>query len=152
MADILSIILRFQAGIKKSEKHKTKRQKPNQRRPHKLSSSFFFLLNYVFNVYLFLRQRERETEHERGRGRERGRHRIRSRLQALSCQHRAPRGARTREYEIMTWAEVWRCTCTRIIIQSHDTEGFLSRKQLYSCGHHSVGFVPKDLSPECHLV
>ena len=42
---------------------------------------------------LFLRQRE--TEHERGRGRERGRHRIGSRLQALSHQPRARRGART---------------------------------------------------------
>ena len=40
-------------------------------------------------------ERERETEHEQGRGRERGRHRIPSRLQALSCQHRARRGART---------------------------------------------------------
>ena len=43
--------------------------------------------------YLFLRQRE--TEHEQGRGRERGRHRIGSRLQALSHQPRARRGART---------------------------------------------------------
>ena len=34
------------------------------------------------------RERERETEQEWGRGRERGRHSIRSRLQALSCQHR----------------------------------------------------------------
>ena len=49
----------------------------------------------LFNVYLFLRRRE--TEHERGRGRERGRHRIRSRLQAPSCQHRAHRGAWTRQ-------------------------------------------------------
>ena len=48
---------------------------------------FFFFLN----VYLFLRQRE--AEYERGRGRERGRHRIRSRLQALSHQPRARRGA-----------------------------------------------------------
>ena len=53
--------------------------------------NFFF--NFVFNIYLFLRQRE--TEHERGRGRERGRHRIGSRLQALSRQPRAWRGART---------------------------------------------------------
>ena len=49
--------------------------------------------NFFFNVYLFLRQRE--TEHERGRVRERGRHRIWNRLQALSGQHRARRGART---------------------------------------------------------
>ena len=40
---------------------------------------------------------ERETEHEQGRGRERGRHRIQSRLQVLSCRHRARRGARTHE-------------------------------------------------------
>ena len=36
-----------------------------------------------------------EKECEQVRDRERGRHRIRSRLQALSCQHRARRGART---------------------------------------------------------
>ena len=56
-------------------------------------------LSYVFffNVYLFLRETEteRDIEHKWGRGRERGRHRIGSRLQALSCQHRARRGART---------------------------------------------------------
>ena len=40
--------------------------------------------------------RQRETEHEQGRGRERGRHRMGSRLQALSHQPRARRGARTR--------------------------------------------------------
>ena len=38
---------------------------------------------------------QRETDHERGRGRERGRHRIGNRLQALSHQPRARRGART---------------------------------------------------------
>ena len=54
---------------------------------------YLFYFYFFFNVYLFLGQRE--TEHERARGRERGRHRIRNRLQALSCQHRARRGART---------------------------------------------------------
>ena len=46
-------------------------------------------------VYLFLR----ECAHacKLGRGRERGRHRIWSRIQALSCQHRARYGARTHE-------------------------------------------------------
>ena len=44
---------------------------------------------YWFFYCLVLRERERETEHEWGRGRERGRHRIWSRIQALSCQHRA---------------------------------------------------------------
>ena len=39
--------------------------------------------------------RERGTEHRQGRGRERRRHRIQSRLQALSCQHRARHGAWT---------------------------------------------------------
>ena len=54
---------------------------------------------FYFNVYyLFLRDRERQsTRRGRGRERERGRHRIPSRLQAPSCRHRAPRGARTRE-------------------------------------------------------
>ncbi|VFV25970.1 Hypothetical predicted protein [Lynx pardinus] len=42
-------------------------------------------------------ERQRETEHKWGRDRERRRHRIRSRLQALSYQHRARRGARTHE-------------------------------------------------------
>ena len=55
-------------------------------------SASVILLFFVFNVYSFLRQRE--TEHERG-GSERGRHRIWNRLQALSCQHKAQRGART---------------------------------------------------------
>ena len=58
-------------------------------------SFFFFWKKNFFNVYLFSRQRE--TEHEQGRVRERGRHGIWNRLQALSCQHRARRGARTCE-------------------------------------------------------
>ena len=58
---------------------------------HFLIRSLFFY--FFFNIYLFLRQRE--TEHEWGRVRERGRHRIWNRLQALSCQHRARRGAWT---------------------------------------------------------
>ena len=41
-------------------------------------------------------ERQRETECKLEWGRERGRHRIQSRLQALSGQHRARRGARTR--------------------------------------------------------
>ena len=46
----------------------------------------FLYSRFFFYVYLFLRERERVS----GEGqRERGRHRIRSRLQALSCQHRA---------------------------------------------------------------
>ena len=68
-----------------------------------LSVFFFF-----FNVYLFLGQRE--TEHERGRGRERGRHRIGSRLQALSRQPRAQRGARTHGPRDRDLAEVGRLT------------------------------------------
>ena len=45
----------------------------------------------------FIHFLETETAHEWGRGRERGRHRTQSRLQALSCQHRAPWGAWTHE-------------------------------------------------------
>ena len=48
-------------------------------------------VDQFFNVYFW----EKERECEWGRGRERGRHRIWSRLQALSCQHRAWCRART---------------------------------------------------------
>ena len=57
---------------------------------------YFFSNLYVFKC-LFLRERERESEHKRGRGRERGRQRIHSRLQTLSCQHRALLKAQTHE-------------------------------------------------------
>ena len=49
-------------------------------------------------VCFWERERDRDRDRDRvwaGRGRERGRPRIRSRLQALSCQHRAWRGAQT---------------------------------------------------------
>ena len=52
----------------------------------------YTILNFLTSVYYFW-----ETEHEWGRGRERRRHRFGSRLQALSCQHRAQCGARTHE-------------------------------------------------------
>ena len=57
---------------------------------------------------IYFWERERERENERRRSRESGRHRIWSRLQALSCQYRARRGAQTHglDLEIMTWAEV----------------------------------------------
>uniref|UniRef100_A0ABI7YQP8 CARD domain-containing protein n=1 Tax=Felis catus TaxID=9685 RepID=A0ABI7YQP8_FELCA len=60
-----------------------------------------FLIQKITDEVLKLRNiklehlKERETEHERGKGRERGRHRIGNRLQALSHQPRARRGART---------------------------------------------------------
>ena len=62
-------------------------------------NKFFFLILFIylkknfFNVYFIF-----ETERDRawtGRGRERGRHRIWNRLQALSHQPRARRGAQT---------------------------------------------------------
>ena len=53
------------------------------------------------------RERQRDTKHEQGRGRERGRHRIGSRLQALSCRHRAPRGARTHEPRDHDLSQSW---------------------------------------------
>ena len=72
---------------------------------HSVSPSLSFLFFLIFfNVYLFLRQRE--TEHEQGRSRERGRHRIQSRLQALSCKHRARCGAQTQNHEITTTSKV----------------------------------------------
>ena len=69
---------------------------------------YLFFLIFLFNVYLFLGQRE--TERERGRGRERGRHRIGNRLQALSHQPRARRGARTPGPRDRDLAEVGRLT------------------------------------------
>ena len=69
---------------------------------------FYFILNFFFNIYLFLGQRE--TEGEQGRGRERGRHRIGNRLQALSHQPRARRGARTHGPRDRDLAEVGRLT------------------------------------------
>ena len=64
-----------------------------------LCLSLFFLML----IYFWKKERERErewekTERELGRGRERQRHRIWSRLQALSCQHRAWHG-RTHELQ-----------------------------------------------------
>ena len=46
-------------------------------------------------LYFWYRERERERESMSRGGAERGQHRIQSRLQALSCQHRAQRGAQT---------------------------------------------------------
>ena len=54
----------------------------------------FYLLKKIFLTFIhFWRDRQSMS----GKGAERGRHRIQSRLQALSCQHRARRGARTHE-------------------------------------------------------
>ena len=59
--------------------------------------SFPLVLFFLMFIYFWKRERERERERERMSrgGAERGRHRIRSRLQALSCQHRARSGAWT---------------------------------------------------------
>ena len=67
----------------------------------------FFLI--FFSTFYFIFGTE-ETEHERGRGRERGRHRIGNRLQALSHQPRARRGARTHGPRDHDLAEVGRST------------------------------------------
>ena len=56
---------------------------------------FFFFIKKIFLFLTFICFWDRE--HEQGRGRERGRHRIWSRLQALSCQHRAQGGDGTHE-------------------------------------------------------
>ena len=69
---------------------------------------YIFFLIFFQRFYLFLGQRE--TEHERGRGRQRGTHRIGNRLQALSHQPRARRGARTHGQRDRDLAEVGRPT------------------------------------------
>ena len=54
-------------------------------------SLLYFNLNFFNVLFIF----ETETEREQGRGREWARHRIQSRLQVLSCQHKAQCRART---------------------------------------------------------
>ena len=61
--------------------------------PVRIPASFFVEIDKLilyFYFYLFLEDRCKQ-----GKGRERGRHRIWSGLQALNCQHRDRRGART---------------------------------------------------------
>ena len=87
-------------------------------------------LSFLFSVYLFLR--ETETECEWVRGRERGRHRIQSRLQVLSCQHRAPCGARTREPQDHDLSRSWMlnrlsppgCPCSRLFLNHANNSSF----------------------------
>ena len=58
-----------------------------------------------------MRETETKTEWEPRRGRERGKHRLQSRLQALSCQHRAGCGARTHklwDHDVsQSWMLIW---------------------------------------------
>ena len=61
--------------------------------PDGFTGEFHQTLKKKFNVYLFLQDRERQSV-SRG-GAEKGKHRIQSRLQALSCQHRAQHRAGT---------------------------------------------------------
>ena len=56
-----------------------------------------FFQKFFLNIYLFLRDKERRSTSGGGAETERETHRIRSRLQALSCQHRAWCGAWTHE-------------------------------------------------------
>ena len=65
----------------------------------------FFKKNFkcLKKILVFIFERERERENEQGEGRERGRHRMWSRLQALSCGHRARRGAWT--HKLRSWPE-----------------------------------------------
>ena len=77
-----------------------------------LSGEVLFLSLFFYCLFIFEREREREREREGERERkhaqvgerqrERGRHRIGSRLQALSCQHRADMGLELMNCEIMT--------------------------------------------------
>ena len=66
-------------------------------------------LKFFFSTFIYFWDRERQ-EDERARGRERGRHRIGNRLQALSHQPRARRGARTHGPRDRDLAEVGRLT------------------------------------------
>ena len=73
---------------------------------HTLICSWAILKKNFFFQRLFIFGTERETEHEQARGR----HRIGNRLQALSHQPRAQRGARTHGPRDRDLAEVGRLT------------------------------------------
>ena len=60
------------------------------------------------NFLMFIFERERERESEREGGRERGIHRVWSRLQALSCPHRAQCGDGTQELWNHDLSQIWK--------------------------------------------
>ena len=73
-------------------------------RPRQTIWALYYLLLFK-NVYSFLRDRDSPQV---GQGqREIGRHRFRSRLQALSCQHRVRHGARTPELWVQNLSRSW---------------------------------------------
>ena len=123
-----------------------------------ISRVFIFFLIFFFNVYLFLGQRE--TEHERGRGRERGRYRIGKRLQALSHQPRARRGARTNGPRDRDLAEVGRLTdcATQAPLISLCLNSICFQPIIYNieCSFLYIGnyfnFVISDFSSKLHSV
>ena len=61
----------------------------------KLKNRSCLTLFFFLQMFIFERERERQAECQCLRGTERGSHRIQSRLQALSCQHRARCQAQT---------------------------------------------------------
>ena len=70
-------------------------------------------LFFSFNIHLW----EIETEHEQGRGRERGGNRLWSRLQALSCGHRAQHRAWThRPWDHhLSWSRMVNCNYEKVL-------------------------------------
>ena len=69
-----------------------------------LTDLVFFYYFLFFLMFIFERDRVQTGEGQR----ERGRHRIRSRLQALSCQHRARQGTRTHRLRDHDLSRSWR--------------------------------------------
>ena len=63
-----------------------------------------FISFLIFLMFIYLLEGAQAGERQTGRGR----HRIQSRLDALSCQRRTRRGARTHKPWDMTWSKV-RC-------------------------------------------
>ena len=73
----------------------------------KTQTWLLFVFNSFLNVYFWKRERERERDSTQGMGRERGRHTIWSRLQGLSCEHKAwclMRGSNSRT--VRSWPEL----------------------------------------------
>ena len=119
----------------------------------------FFLFFFLMFIYFW----ERETEHEQGRGRER-RHRIGSRLQALSCQHRARRGARTHEPQDHDLSRSWMLNrlshpgapwtlLVTFLTSSPTTFSFFysTASTLALCCFSNSLWLPPDFSPLCSL-
>ena len=99
-----------------------------------------------------VRERERERERERDRPR------IWSRLQALSCQHRAHAGLEPMNCEIMTWAEVgcltdWATQAPlEVWVVSSLTLTWLLSEGIGHCSGYPVAYPVRECSESAYFI